>query len=119
MARSGRTLNCDGGWNRGWRSWSRSGGALARLGAFELGRASSQRDSPASINTPLTLSSRGWRDGCGWGRREVEGLVEIRQAVSEKSFGVWVHVKSIWCRERARRSEGGVMGLKKQVLKLR
>jgi hypothetical protein len=49
------------------RSMTRSGRTLARSVTFELPRASSQRDSPASINTPLTLSLRGWRGGCGPG----------------------------------------------------
>ena len=40
---------------------------LARRGTLELGRASSQRDSPHPNSTLLTLSLRGWRDGCGWG----------------------------------------------------
>lgn len=72
-ARSGRTLNCGGGWNRNWRSWSRSGRTLARSVTSELPGASSQRDSAASINTPLTLSLRGWRDGCGRRGRERVG----------------------------------------------
>ena len=38
---------------------------VGSLGGVRLPRASSQRDSPASINIPLTLFLRGWRDGCG------------------------------------------------------
>jgi hypothetical protein len=41
----------------------RSGGALVRSVTLELPWAS-QRDSPESINAPVGLSLRGWRDGC-------------------------------------------------------
>ena len=51
-----------------------SGGGVGGDVTSELPRASSQRDRPASINTSLTLSLRGWRAGCG--RSRDSGVLE-------------------------------------------
>ncbi len=79
MARSGRAFDVTGCWLRDARSWSRSGRRLARGETSELPGASSQRDSPASINTPLTLSLRGWREGCGRRGWNCDGVSRSRQ----------------------------------------
>ena len=59
---------------------------VARHVTLELLRASSQRDRPASISTSLTLSLRGWRDGCGrggWNRGAASWFVVVKRDVEE------------------------------------